>query len=139
MTRSVHCRFNCITVNFDKTQHGIYTIQNFIISLITHLHIKLSADQAFSNQRDQILGQTHNVQPFYQKLNFDQIKGHAQVQASHNRFCVFVNNQILIPLIGSIRLKKLLNGQLTTIKMKIFAQKQFGQKDKIVSLNCKQN
>ena len=28
ITRSVHCKFNCITVNIDKTQHGIYLIQN---------------------------------------------------------------------------------------------------------------
>ena len=29
----MHCKFKCITVNFDKTQHGIYTIHNFIISI----------------------------------------------------------------------------------------------------------
>ena len=28
--QSVHCKFNCITVNFDGTQHGIYIIFNFI-------------------------------------------------------------------------------------------------------------
>ena len=27
MTRRVHCKFNSITVNFDRTQHGIYLIQ----------------------------------------------------------------------------------------------------------------
>ena len=29
----MHCNFNCNTVNFDKTQHGTYMIQNFIISI----------------------------------------------------------------------------------------------------------
>ena len=29
----MHCKFNCISVFFDKTQHGIYIIQNFIISI----------------------------------------------------------------------------------------------------------
>ena len=33
-TRSVHCKFNGITINFDRTQHSIYQIQNFIISII---------------------------------------------------------------------------------------------------------
>ena len=29
----MHCKLNCITVNFEKRQHGIYTIQNIIISI----------------------------------------------------------------------------------------------------------
>ena len=29
----MHCKFNCITVNFDRTTYGIYTIQNFIKSI----------------------------------------------------------------------------------------------------------
>ena len=33
ITRSVNCKFNCITVNFDKTQHGSYLIWNFIVSI----------------------------------------------------------------------------------------------------------
>ena len=28
ITRSLHCKFNCIIVNFDMAQHGIYLIQN---------------------------------------------------------------------------------------------------------------
>ena len=28
----------CITVNYDKTQHRIYMIQNFIIPITNHLH-----------------------------------------------------------------------------------------------------
>ena len=31
ITRSVHNRLNCITVNFDKSKHGIYMVLNFII------------------------------------------------------------------------------------------------------------
>ena len=27
ITRSVHGKLNCVTVNFDKTQHGIHVIQ----------------------------------------------------------------------------------------------------------------
>ena len=34
ITKMVLCKFNCITVNFDRTLHGIYMIQNFIISII---------------------------------------------------------------------------------------------------------
>ena len=26
ITKSVHCKFNCFTVVFDRTQHGIYII-----------------------------------------------------------------------------------------------------------------
>ena len=29
----MHDKFNCFTVNFERTQHGIYMIQNFIISI----------------------------------------------------------------------------------------------------------
>ena len=39
ITRRVHCKFNCITVNFDMTQHGIYMIQNFIMSIINHVFL----------------------------------------------------------------------------------------------------
>ena len=43
MTKRVHFKFNCITVNFDKTQLGIYLIHNFnmkeflwgVLSLLT--------------------------------------------------------------------------------------------------------
>ena len=31
ITRRVYCKFNCVAVNFDRTQHGIYLIQNFIV------------------------------------------------------------------------------------------------------------
>ena len=31
ITISVHNKFNWITINFDRTQHGISSIQNFII------------------------------------------------------------------------------------------------------------
>ena len=33
--RSVHGKFNGISVNFDRTQHGIYLIKNLILSNIT--------------------------------------------------------------------------------------------------------
>ena len=26
LTRSVHCKFNCVTVKYNGTQHGIYII-----------------------------------------------------------------------------------------------------------------
>ena len=35
-TRTVHCKFNCITVNFDRTSLGIYIIHSF--NLINTFH-----------------------------------------------------------------------------------------------------
>ena len=36
ITRSVHCKFNCITVKYNGTQHGIY-----ILWLVpSHLHVE---------------------------------------------------------------------------------------------------
>ena len=29
--KRVHCKFNCINVNFDQSQPGVFTIHNFII------------------------------------------------------------------------------------------------------------
>ena len=34
ITRMAYWKFNCVIVNLDKTQRGIYKIQNFIISII---------------------------------------------------------------------------------------------------------
>ena len=31
ITKSVQGKLNCITVNFDRTQHGFYLLQNFIM------------------------------------------------------------------------------------------------------------
>ena len=34
ITKRVHYKFSCITINFDRTQLGVYMIQNFILSII---------------------------------------------------------------------------------------------------------
>ena len=35
----MHDKFNCITVSFDRTQHGIYLLHNLIISIHVFFHI----------------------------------------------------------------------------------------------------
>ena len=33
ITRSVHDKFNCVTVNFARTQHGIFILGRYIHSI----------------------------------------------------------------------------------------------------------
>ena len=52
ITRSVHCKFNCITVALDRTQHGFYIFQNVIInSLYKMFHILMGIETLFNVAR----------------------------------------------------------------------------------------
>ena len=38
----MHCKFKCITVNFDETQHGIYINYNFLRNSLYKIHFIIS-------------------------------------------------------------------------------------------------
>ena len=42
ITRSVHCKFNCITVALDRTSHGFYIFQNVNRNALYKTHFILS-------------------------------------------------------------------------------------------------
>ena len=55
MTRSVHDRFNCIFVNFDRTQHSVYMIHNFIKSIMSLAITFLELNWNCLNSQNQML------------------------------------------------------------------------------------